>query len=631
MRFIFNYSCLNVTLKKFFIILFLLFDLSCFQAESQIPNPIPPSINRLSKKFVKKYDNDSLRAVAICKWTTKYMRYDLKSFEKYKFKVNNYSSKRNLYRRKALCYGIANLYKEICEGAGIEAQLITGYPLENPDNPYIHYYYNSHIWVAVKINNRWWLLDPTYDLGFVRMKRRRFFFIYKILGKPSLYSRSKFKHLPTEKFLFKDGQTFMTTHYPILINAQLTDTKVEIDSFKAQSYSIGSGYNTLLDSSLVSLNKFSTYDKHYQLKIEAEQSPYSNPKNNWIKSVNYANYVMVNSHDVNKSDLDTILKYSPLFLKDNRKLHNINKSRLKIENNKLQGQWRKVYRHNNSNRRTYITTFKGSKGKIRTTALVNKRNEIKTHKAYQKATETPNKLRKIDSAGFSQIVSHYQSIEHQCDSLRENIKSKFSALNELQSLENQLFIETYNLYALRRQLMKAIKVQELQLSSYSTLNASYDKVEVLTKQIDSTTKLLQRATKQHLSMKRKTISVASKGFNSSKGMFNRIKTVYYPESQPELKSITDACLNTTVEFKNYLIRAYHSDEQLYHTQRTHYKALKKLLRKEGKAIRHASVAREGAYGNKLKYETNRYKGYNRICTKILNNAKTLKKDLRTNL
>lgn len=105
-----------------------------------------------------------------------------------------------LKKKKAVCSGYTNLFNQMCKLAGIESIGINGYSKgfgytgtlgSNTD----------HDWNAVKINNKWYLIDVTWDAGHVDYKTfiKNYSTDYLFLdSRPFLYS-----HLPAEnKFQF---------------------------------------------------------------------------------------------------------------------------------------------------------------------------------------------------------------------------------------------------------------------------------------------------------------------------------------------------------------------------------------------------------------------------------------------
>ncbi len=94
-------------------------------------------------------------------WITANVRYDVASMYKpglYKDTAD--AALKTLVQRQGVCQGYASLYYEVCRKAGIPVYLVSGYTQinGNPGNA-------SHAWVAVNIDNTWYLTDPTWGAG----------------------------------------------------------------------------------------------------------------------------------------------------------------------------------------------------------------------------------------------------------------------------------------------------------------------------------------------------------------------------------------------------------------------------------------------------------------------------------
>ena len=98
-----------------------------------------------------------------------------------------------LKAKKAVCSGYSNLLKEMCSLADIEAIVIDGY---SKGYGYTGELSSSldHAWNAVKINNKWYLVDATWDAGF-------------------LDGKTFVKRYSTE-WLFLESKSFLYTHLP---------------------------------------------------------------------------------------------------------------------------------------------------------------------------------------------------------------------------------------------------------------------------------------------------------------------------------------------------------------------------------------------------------------------------------
>ncbi len=72
--------------------------------------------------------------------------------------------------RQGVCEGYALLFKRICDLMHIENELVYGYTKTSGD--YIGFIpkTKNHVWNAVKIKDRWMMIDATYGAGYVSQK-----------------------------------------------------------------------------------------------------------------------------------------------------------------------------------------------------------------------------------------------------------------------------------------------------------------------------------------------------------------------------------------------------------------------------------------------------------------------------
>ena len=96
--------------------------------------------------------------------------------------------------KKGVCAGYVSLFNEMCRLAGIESIGINGfskgagYSGTLDDSP-------DHAWNAVKINNKWYLIDVTWNAGYLEYY-------------------SSIKRYSTD-YLFLDSRAFLYTHLPV--------------------------------------------------------------------------------------------------------------------------------------------------------------------------------------------------------------------------------------------------------------------------------------------------------------------------------------------------------------------------------------------------------------------------------
>jgi hypothetical protein len=69
-----------------------------------------------------------------------------------------------LKKKAALCNGYARLFKTLCDYAGLQSEIITGYARSNIGSGKFK---SNHTWNAVRIDSAWHLLDATWASGHV--------------------------------------------------------------------------------------------------------------------------------------------------------------------------------------------------------------------------------------------------------------------------------------------------------------------------------------------------------------------------------------------------------------------------------------------------------------------------------
>ncbi|MFN7119710.1 MAG: transglutaminase domain-containing protein, partial [Saprospiraceae bacterium] len=80
-----------------------------------------------------------------------------------------------LKNRSAVCEGFANLYKALCEAAGLPAEMVTGV-VKQEDGTVSDV---GHAWNAVQLEGEWYLTDPTWGSGYVQYETGRFVPMYQ--------------------------------------------------------------------------------------------------------------------------------------------------------------------------------------------------------------------------------------------------------------------------------------------------------------------------------------------------------------------------------------------------------------------------------------------------------------------
>ncbi|GAB3523743.1 hypothetical protein GCM10027442_50490 [Emticicia fontis] len=181
---------------------------------------VSPSVKRLSSKITDGIRNDSLKVRAIYEWVTDNIVYDIDLFSEMNIKTaEQYAeaqkSEKVIHRKKAVCMGYTNLFQDLCNACNIKAYSISGYCKSlNPRTNVMAFSSEKHSWNAVKINNRWYLCDPTWSAGSIDM-----------------HTGSFLKNL-NEEFYLTEGKTFIKRHIPLDPLWQLLDYPLSMQEFR---------------------------------------------------------------------------------------------------------------------------------------------------------------------------------------------------------------------------------------------------------------------------------------------------------------------------------------------------------------------------------------------------------------
>jgi len=217
-------------------------------------------------KLVTGVSDQFLKVKAIHDWICDNIVYDTETaFER----ANRRQDYISVLRTKlAVCAGYANLFNQMCELASIESTGITGYSKgfgytgkigSSPD----------HDWNAVKINNKWYLVDVTWDAGFIDQKT----FVRK-------YSTS---------YLFLDSRSFLYSHLPFIGKYQFHAPSLTKEQFVNEPFIGGVFFR-------------------YQLSFKDELPSYDNlvDREGLFVNINGSNNVLLNSavRTLQKNNID---------------------------------------------------------------------------------------------------------------------------------------------------------------------------------------------------------------------------------------------------------------------------------------------------------------------------------------
>ncbi len=170
-----------------------------------------PSAEALASQIQKDFSSDTEKVRAVYTWLATNITYDMNEYlngeRLIRFQYRNqrellekqqaireYAINNTFSDNKAVCEGFAQTFRKVCELMGIPSLFIDGYSKINVNdigkNPDI----GDHAWNAVKINNKWKLVDVTWASG-------------SALGRT-------WKQRFSDYYFFTDPDEFVKTHLP---------------------------------------------------------------------------------------------------------------------------------------------------------------------------------------------------------------------------------------------------------------------------------------------------------------------------------------------------------------------------------------------------------------------------------
>lgn len=170
---------------------------------------------RLAYKLTSDLETEAEQFRAIYVWvchniSNNYSLYLKNSHKRYRFKndsikLQNWNDdfkkklfKKLLNKKTTICTGYAYLVKELAQLANLECVIVQGYgrvsttDINKLDLP-------NHSWNAIKLDNKWYLCDPTWASGIPDPKTNTFKFQYNdgfFLAEPKLFA---INHYPIEE------------------------------------------------------------------------------------------------------------------------------------------------------------------------------------------------------------------------------------------------------------------------------------------------------------------------------------------------------------------------------------------------------------------------------------------------
>ena len=171
--------------------------------------PYTTHLPKLVEQLTTPYHTKAAQFRSIYLWLIHNISYDLEAVDNRRI---NQSNQDILERKKAICWGYSTILKAMCKEVDIRVMVITGYVRSGmQDDPFLKY--PNHAWNAIQINDRWQLVDATWDSQHLKV--------------PSTFYQ-KFD----SDYYFPDPSVFIVNHLPADPQWQLLDCPISIQDFQ---------------------------------------------------------------------------------------------------------------------------------------------------------------------------------------------------------------------------------------------------------------------------------------------------------------------------------------------------------------------------------------------------------------
>lgn len=154
-------------------LLLLLATTATMQATAQVdttngfeaPADVSKDVQELATYLTEGLSSDKEKANVLFNWVTHNISYDVKAAKDPEYKYED--ANEVLKSRDGISNDYAELYKELCLAAGVDAVTIHGYHKDWKYDSGDEIYMPDYTWCAVKLSNKWEIVDPTRGAGVV--------------------------------------------------------------------------------------------------------------------------------------------------------------------------------------------------------------------------------------------------------------------------------------------------------------------------------------------------------------------------------------------------------------------------------------------------------------------------------
>lgn len=192
------------------------------------PQELNQDFDKLISYLIEPTNSEREQLQVVSYWIADNIKYDLESYNSNSIKASTYSS--TLTRKKAVCQGYSELFKEFCDYLEIECHVISGY-----SKGYSYQFDQKivkidHAWNVVKLSDEYILFDLTWACG-------------------GIYDSSLFIKKLDRSYLFANPTEFIEKHLPSQERWQLLYYPISIESYQNNV-----NYEDMIDSTSLVYN-----------------------------------------------------------------------------------------------------------------------------------------------------------------------------------------------------------------------------------------------------------------------------------------------------------------------------------------------------------------------------------------
>ncbi len=196
------------------------------------PESVKSSMVNLVDYLIEPAQTDLEKIRVIYRWITENIAYDRDAVKSGTY--GDLSPEGVLTSGKSVCSGYAGLFKNLMDLAGVPVVEISGYAKGISYTDGDHFTKTNHAWNAVKIKDKWYLIDTTWASGL-----------------KSINGKRKFIEGLDDFWFFTPPDQFIFSHLPEVPEWQLLDEEISKDRFEELPNAKGRVFNLGMTSSQV--------------------------------------------------------------------------------------------------------------------------------------------------------------------------------------------------------------------------------------------------------------------------------------------------------------------------------------------------------------------------------------------